>query len=228
MPSARVTILLAGLAVLVVATVVRWEPFLSRPRDYPASIPQPSPLFSVALVDLRGGQEACFPDAVMDPRSEQARFRIGTLGRPGVPLRLSITAPGYRVARAIPGTYADNELLRVAVRPPARATAVEVCLANAGRRRVSVYASNDRTEAPYETLVDGRPAPADPQWAFFERRPVSIADRLPVVADRLGAFRPWWVAPWLLWPLGVLVVVGVPLAALVAVARGERDDEPAD
>ena len=225
MPNPRMAIVVAGVLVLLVAAIVRFEPFLNRERDYAASIPQPSPLFSVALVNLGGGQEACFPDAVMDTRSEQARFRVGTFGQAGAPLRLSIIAPGYRITRAIPGTYADSEPLAIDVAPPPRATAVELCLANAGRRRVAIYASDDRTTAPYVTRVDGRPSPADPQWAFYERRPVSIAERLPVTADRLEAFRPWWVEPWLLWPLGVVVVLGVPLGALVAVARGGSDEQ---
>ena len=210
---------LAGLAAVVAGAVVWWSPWLTRERDYPASIPQPSPLYSTPVIQLRHGQQTCFGPAVMDTRSEQARFRVGTFFRSGQPLTMSISGPGYRVVRHVPGTYADNDLLSVTVPAPRADFAARVCLRNDGRRRVAIYAADDRTKAPYETRVDGRIVTANPQFAFFERRPASIEDRLPTIVRRMEVFRPGFMGPWLFWPLFVLMAAGVPLLALGALAR---------
>src|SRR3954463_9838412 len=94
----------AGL-VLTFAVIHWWGPWLTREHDYATSIPQPPPLFTLSLIRLGPDQRACFPDAVMDHRSEVARFRVRTLRHPAQPLSLTLTAPGYRVERAVPPEY---------------------------------------------------------------------------------------------------------------------------
>jgi hypothetical protein len=212
--------LLAGLVVLAAGAVHWWVPWLTRDRDFSASVPQPPPLFNLPYIGLDARERACFPDAVMDTHSETARFRVHLGRRPAQPLTLTLGGPGYRLVRRIPATYTDDATIRVPVRAPARDVAVRVCLSNDGRRRIALFGSDDQTKAPYSTHVGGRPVKANPQFAFYERRPVAIADRTGVVMARVRTFRPGIVGPGLVWPLVALVVIGVPAGVLFALYAG--------
>ena len=125
-----------GLMLLVGAAVAWGVPFLTDERDYVAVTPQPDPLFSVALVPLRGGQEACMDNAVLDPLSEQARFRVGTFRRDPVPLELTVRGSSYRAQAFLPADYADSEVLRVPIPAPEREVEATICIRNAGSWRV--------------------------------------------------------------------------------------------
>jgi hypothetical protein len=212
--------LLAGLVVLGAGAAHWWVPWLTRDRDFAASVPQPPPLFNLPFIGLDARERACFPDAVMDSHSETARFRVHLGRRPAQPLTLTLGGPGYRTVRRIPATYANDATIGVPVRPPARDVAVRVCLSNDGRRRIALFGSDDQTKAPYSTRVGGRLVKANPQFAFYERRRVSIADRTGVVMARVRIFRPSIVGPWLVWPLVMLVAIGAPAGVLWALYAG--------
>lgn len=203
-----------GLAVLVLAALVWWRPFMTDARDFPAAIPQTVPLYSTPLVDLGPGQQACFEPAVMDRRSAQGRLRATTSGRPGVPLELTISGPGYRYARRIEGGYADNAILFAPVRAPAHDLSVRICLRNAGTARVALFGADDITRAPLTVTRDGRPIRPAVQFAFFEGRPVSLGRRMPTVMARMDTFRPGFLGPWLFWPLALACLLGLPAGAL--------------
>jgi hypothetical protein len=218
---------LAGVVVIVVAAVAWWRPFLTDPRAYPASIPQPSPLYSLPFVKLKAGQDACFEPAVMDTHSQLAEFRVTTYKRRGAPIALTISGSGYRFAGRTPGGYPDGELLRVPVHAPPHDLAVRICLRNEGAHTIGLFGANDQTKAPFKVTVDGKDSGAAVQFAFYERRPVSILHRLPASFDRMQVFRPGFLGPWLFWPLAIFCVVGVPLCALWALWRAVADEEDA-
>jgi hypothetical protein len=208
-----------GLVALMAAAAVWGVPYLTRERDYFATTPQPFPLFAVATIPLRPGQQACMDSAVIDQYSQHAQLQVGTYYRPAQPLELSLRGSGYHVAYAVPATYTDSRPFEVAVRPPAGPLEVTICLRNAGERRIALYASHDRTQSRSVVRVDGRKVLPNFDIFFTERRPVSIADRASVSLQRLSAFRFFGVSPVTLWPLLVLFVVGVPLAVLVTFVR---------
>jgi hypothetical protein len=210
--------------VLLLGGVGGWAvPYLADDRDYVAVTPQPDPLFRVALVPLRGGQEACMDQAVLDRYSEQARFRVGTFDRGPVPLELTVRSASYRERVHVAPDYGDSEVLRVPVRPPEGELEATICIRNLGERRVALYASDDRTNSRSQVRVDGRAVVPDFGIVFFERRPVGIAERLPVALERASTFRPV-VTPAVLWALLVLFAIGMPLAVLVAFVRSLGDD----
>jgi hypothetical protein len=218
----RLAVALA-LAVLALGAVFVGVPYLVKERDYPASVPSPPPLTSVALVRVPPGESACMPYATMDPRSAEARFRVGTNGRPGVPLELRLSGVGVAQRIAIAARYADNDVVHVPVRAPARASAVQACVANRGRHAVYLYGSADpRSRSRSVARVAGRDTGISPQVAFYERRPASILERLPATMARASAFRPGFVGPWLLWPLLVLLVLGMPALVVWAISRALR------
>ncbi len=208
-----------GLVLLVAAAAFWGVSYLTRDRDYFATTPQPDPLFTVATVPLRGGQQACLDRAVVDHYSGRARLMVGTFRHAAVPLVLSLSGAGYRSTTRVPGTYADSRPFEVAVRPPARPLEVTICVRNAGTRRIALYASDDRTKSRSQDRVDGRKVSPDFDVTFTERRPVSILQRLPVSLQRASAFRFFGVSPALLWTLLSLFVVGVPSAVLLTFVR---------
>jgi hypothetical protein len=207
------------------AAAVWGLPYLTRDREYFATTPQPDPLFIVSTIPLAPGQRACMDRAVVDQYGDQARLFVGTFGRPAVPLELSLNGAGYRATSRVPATYADSVPFHVAVRPPARPLEVTICIRNAGKRRVALYASHDRTNSRSQVRVDGVKVGPDFDIVFTERRPVSIVDRLSVSLERAGAFRPFGVSPGTLWPLLILFVIGVPLAVLVTFVRSLPSDD---
>jgi hypothetical protein len=215
----------AGLVVVLVGTLAWWRPFVTTGRAYPASIPQPAPLFSIGFDDLAPGQRVCMRPAVIDSHSERAVFRANTFGKPGSAIHMTIAGDGYRVEAGVPGGYADNQALAVPVRPPRHDVAVSICFRNAGRRKIALFGANDRTQAPLTVTRDGKGGTAPVQLAFYERKPVSILERLPTTLSRIQVFRPGIIGLWLLWPLALVCVLGVPLGALWALWHSVVDEE---
>lgn len=215
---------LAGAPVVAVAAIAIGVQYLVKERDYPATVPQPSPLVRTALVAVGPGARACWGPVVVDTRGARALIKVGTNGHRPAPLELTLRAPGWTVRRPIAGTYANNAVVAVDVPPPAHDVAATACVANAGRDTMQLYAADDRTKAPYDTHVGPHDVRAVPQLAFFERRRHSIAARLATTFERMRAFRWGVLGPWLFWPLAVLFAVGVPAAVLWAYARAVSDD----
>ena len=208
-------VLVAAFAVLVAV------PELTAKREYPASVPQPQPLFFTSLVKVPPGESACFGDAVMEAHSEEARVQVGTLGRRGIPLELRIQGPGYS-HRARVSRYRDNDVLRIPVRRPPRSIPVRVCIENKGRHRFDLYGAEDRTKSRSEAEVGGDSVSPGIVFSFWERTPRSLLDRFPQTIERMTTFRPPFVGEWLLWPLAVLFALGVPVAVLWGFARSLR------
>jgi hypothetical protein len=220
---------LAGALVLLIAAVAIGRPYLTKQRDYRASVPQPPSVLAVQLVRLKPGQAVCVHDAVMDTHSERVLFQVETYGKPTVPLRVALAGDPYRATVNVPASaYKNRGILNLPVPAPDRDVFVKACVTNAGRRPVALEASTSAEPGPVFATLDGEPVPTNPWLAFYEANPTSIAHRLPTIVSRMGIFRPPFIGGWLLWPLGVLFVLGVPAAILVAYARALDDDEADD
>jgi len=216
---------LVMLAVLLVAGAVLGARYALHDRDYPASVPQPPPLYRLANVPLVPAARACWGPVVVDTHSERALIRVGTAGKPGVPLTFSLQAPGWTVTRPVPAGYDDNSVLAIDMPRPPRDVGARACIRNDGSAPVALFASDDRTKAPYETNVGQRTIHAVPDLSFYERARHSIASRLPLTIERVRAFRFGFLRAWLLWPLALLLVAGVPLALIWGYARAVREDD---
>lgn len=213
---------IAAVAVLLAFALAGGIPFLAKERDYPASIPQASPLFFTSVVELRRGAEACVPDAVMEEHSEEIRFRVGTIRRPGEPLLVRITGPGYSQRLEVERGYPDNLLHALPVEPPPRAIPVRICIRNLGRHQMDLYGAADRTRSRSATSVDGRAAP-NMVVGFWEREERSILERFPETIERMTVLRAGVIGEWLLWPLTALFVLGLPAVLVWGLARSLRD-----
>ena len=214
--------LVAG-AIVALAAVVLTVLWATRERPFTASIPQPPPLEATAVVPVPPGEEACLLDATVLPRSEVAQFRVGTRGRPPVPLTFTLRGDeGYRSSSSVPATWKDNDLLSARVSPPPAPTFARACVRNGGRRTIDLYASDDRSKTLLATYVGDERVEPNIQLSFVEAEPATIASRASRIVRSLEAFRPGFVGPWSLWPLFVLVVLGVPLGLAGAMWRAGR------
>jgi hypothetical protein len=63
---------------------------------------------------------------------------------------------------------------------------------------------------------------ADAYLAFYEGAEGSPLAHLGDIVDRMDAFRPGIVGPWLLWPLLFVVLLGVPGGVIWAVRCATR------
>jgi hypothetical protein len=218
-----------GTAVAVVALVAglaNWGlPWLLRDRGLPAAVPSPRALFAVDQVPIAPGRSACSRDVAVDPRAGVATLHVMTGRTPAPPLTLSLRGAGYSSSARIAGNYATDDDVSFAVAPPARATLVTACVHNDGRHRVALAASSDRTRSRSLTTVDGRPTGKSAWLSFEEARDHSMLARANDTVRRIGVFRPGIVGPWLLWPLAVLFLAGIPAGAAWAWDRALRDDE---
>jgi hypothetical protein len=217
---------LAGAIVLLIAAVAIGRPYLSKQRDYPASIPQPPSVVSVELVRMKPKAVACLHDAVMDTHSERALFQVETYGKPTVPLRLNLDGQSYHATvHVAPSAYKDEGIVNVPVPGPRRDVVVRSCLTNVGKRTVALFATTTAEPGPVTGSLDGKALPSNPWLAFYEAKRTSIAHRLPTIVSRMAIFRPPFIGGWLLWPLALLFVFGVAAAVLVAYASALREDE---
>jgi hypothetical protein len=210
----------------MVAAIAIGRPYLTKQRDFPASIPQPPSVVAVGLLRMKPDQIACLDEAVMDTHSERALFQVETYNKPTGPLRLELTGKGYHAAVDIPASsYKDEAIINVPVPAPRRDTFVKACVTNAGRRTAALFTTTVAEPGPVAATLDGKPVAPNPWLAFYEGKRTSIAHRLTTIVSRMAIFRPPVIGGWLLWPLGALFVLGVPAALLVAYARALADDE---
>jgi hypothetical protein len=209
---------IAGLVAVLALVAV---PFLTKDRVLPAVVPQPPALERVALVRVRPGGRACLNGIVVDPYSQIAQIKVGTRGAPGLPITLALDGAGYHAVGHAAGGYADNSTLAIPVRAPRRATEVNACVRNDGPHIALLYGANDRATAAATTTVDGRPITTNYDLAFHEARPTSFAHRASAIAARVTRFRPG--GPWLAWLLAGLVLAGVPVALVAAVASSAEE-----
>lgn len=224
----RSVLLVGGLVVVIAALVlvVRWA---GEEREALVAVAQPSPLASVSVVPVRPGDSACLRGATLVPAGEVAFVRVGTRGKPGVPLTATASGPGgYRARAAIDGTWTDNDLLEFALEPPDRPLHGEFCLRNDGSRTVDVYAAPDAVTIA-RTYVDGRRVGSNIQLAFRAGEPRSLRDRAGEIVYSITLFRPGIIGRPVVWALLALtflaLTVGAPLT-LWRLSAADADGEP--
>ena len=217
----------AAAALILAGALAIGIPFLTKNRDYPASIPSPHPLFRVDQVPLQAGGEACFDKAVIEQHSAEARFTaIAPAGTKGPPLRLTLTGPGYVHTASVPGGYSGSAEQYALVPRPAHSIPLRVCIQNRGQAPVGLLAATDRTRSRSLAVVDGHPMNASVVFGFWEKGIVDVRRRLPDIATRATIFRPAYVGSWWVWAVGLLMLLGIPALVLAAAARATRESAP--
>ncbi|HZO37367.1 MAG TPA: hypothetical protein VFB41_10900 [Solirubrobacteraceae bacterium] len=220
---------LGGL-VAVIAVAAAWA---LKDRDFPASTAQPPPLFTAPTIPIKPGQAACSNDITVESHSRQMRFQVGTMGKPGPELELTLRWPGAVQRRTQAGGYADNAVLGAEFDPPSEPRLATVCFSNRGRVPAYLFAADGTRPVGREvfggdvsrstTTVDGRRIAANVVLSFYEAKPTSILARTSATASRIAVFRP--VGTWFVWLLGALFVIGIPAGLAWALLRAAGDDD---
>jgi hypothetical protein len=189
---------------------------------------------AAAVARLGPGEQACQRpvDVPTGAAFDRVALGVGTYGRPGPPLRVTVrAASGGRVlaSGALAGGYPD-----VARRPVARvrldrtvgaSQRISVCVENRGRGGIGVYGDADLAARTSTAVKDGRPLRRDLSLVF-ERAPRSMASEVPSMLDRAALFRFPGLGAWAYVALAVLLVAGGPLLLIRAVQAAGANHGP--
>lgn len=214
-----------GLALVVTGSLVFFQPWLEREHAIPTTTPGLFPLFARADIPLAPGSTACVAPVRLDPALGRALIIVRS-SHGAQPLRFVATGPGYKTTTiaTTPATSTDEQLVATLL-PPTQVIDGRLCVTNDGRHTVVLVATNEaRSLTISKTTVDGHPAPADARAVLLilephDRSPGSSFDEL---ARHLSALSGGSVPVWLVWPLSLLFVLGVPLMTFVALVVALR------
>ena len=220
----RLGVLVATAGVLV-ATVLLTLSWAGEKRRFVASAPQPAPLYETEFIKLNPNRYVCLEGATAVPRGNLAEFRISTNGRRAEPLSFGLIAKGYRGTGKVPATYRDNDVLSVRVQPPPEPRKVRACIRNDGDRPVDVFAAADESPT-LDAGINGEDIDSLPVVRLLEADRGTVSGHAGEIAEQITVFRPPFVGTWRVWPLGVLLVLGLPLGIGWTLWRALGEREP--
>jgi hypothetical protein len=178
-----------------------------------------------AEVKVRTGQDACIKPVPLDPGDHQLYMLLRTQGKRAPVVDVTVTQPGF-IAHARFGDYAVGGVTPVMSdlsQAPPRAQDGQLCLHNRGPRAVSLVGTSEPASLTLPvTSIQGKDVPdVDPAITFFTGERTSFLQRLGRITHRAAGFTG--VLPvWLLWPLGLLFLVGLPVGAAAALLLADR------
>lgn len=207
------------IALLVLAgfAVFRFEPFLTKDRQVVASSPSPPPIYGMTPVALPGQATACLDQMPYDTHSQVFQLSVVKAPKSSPALDITFKAKGYRDRVRIPGGYREG-VIEVDVRPPKRSLLGTMCMRNTGAKPVEFQGSTEgRTQSRPNLKVNGAPVAIRLANSFRERGPANLISRTGAIVDHSATFKP--LPLWLVWPLGLLALIGIPALTLVAFRR---------
>ena len=224
--------LFAGtLALFAVWFVWKTVPFLrtERPATYATPTVQPTEPATLAPIVVKGGKTVCTDQIPLGPDARYVQFTLtGASKFPASPITIVASAPGYRAVARLPAGTPGDVLQTVRLQPAPRP--VEdgtLCLTNEGRHQVAFYGINPgRGSSPSTTTVDGKPIPQELSLTLLTSPSQALGARLGTLASHIAAFRP--LTGWQVFLLGLLAVLGVPVAVAFALARAAAQDDAVD
>jgi hypothetical protein len=222
-------VLIGSLGAFLLLGAILWIPWATEKRGYIASTPVPPPLFGVTPATLGPGQNACLTQVTLDAHSQIGQIGASTpRNKPGPPLQVTASAPGYYASTRISGGYSETAALQFRLTPPAKPLLATVCVTNEGKEAMSLHGTGEfRTMGRPRLLIDGVEQPFDAQLAFYAAKPKSYAARAGAIFRHAAIFTPPWLPAALIALLGLLALVAVPLGVLRAFAIAASDEEPA-
>jgi len=203
-----------------------WRPYVELRRLPLTSSPGLQPLFGRADVTLNARRRLCIAPVALDTDTDLAQFEVTSPKRPQ-PLLVRATGPGYR-SSAIVRDYPADTLTPVfgTLTPPRRDIVGTVCITNRGRAAIALLGTNEpRSLTTPNPTVGGRTLTnQDVTLDLYSSHPQSIASRLGTILHRASAFTGDLAPVWLLWPIAVLVMIGIPAAIVAGFAASLREE----
>ena len=177
-------------------------------------------------VDLKPGQTACQTTVLLSKGSAGARVFVGTFGRLGPRLLVTVAKPSGEILRRgtlSPG-YADARWQVVPFSPIETSSRGDtLCISSAGGRIALAGVRDPNVDNRSLLLVSGKQQPADLSLQLVRSGRQSLLGLVPTIFHRAALFRPGWVGPWTYYLLFVLLLltVGAAVAALIALGQGK-------
>lgn len=209
--------------IVLVAVVLPWW---TSDRRATTATPTPPPYQTITPIVLKPGQQACESLVALETIMRTATLISAESQTDGPPLQLTARADGYTATGKVDGGYGGYAHLTAALDPPPEDAIGEVCVRNVGDRRALLQGTVEpRTWTRSQTTLDGEPSEARMTLLLGQGEDRSLADRPGQILDRIAAFKPPIVGSFSLGLLALLVLLGVPAAVVLAIARGIADDD---
>ena len=132
---------------------------------------------------------------------------------------------GYRATGRFAG-YAPGgasvAMARLSQAPPQAADG-QLCLHNTGHRAIGLVGTGEPESVtlPVTYVGDKPPGEIDPAITFISPPQRSLVQQAGTILDRAGLFTGV-IAGWLMWPLAVLFILGLPVGAAWALLLSAR------
>jgi len=191
----------AAIVIALVAVAVGLVRTASAPQERIAATNRiPLPEFTRTLGAAR---QFCQPVDVVPADTGAVRMLIGTYGRPGPPLDVTVRAGGQTVTSGgLNGGWAQGVVSAPLEVPGRSAERARVCVRNQGSSRIAL--GGWRGQVRFDFLSDHKR---------------SIAGSFGWLAQRFDEGKSSWYGPWALWLAAALVLSGAGLG-VVALVRG--------
>lgn len=221
----------AAVAVLVILIgVLAWYwPAVTASGEPIAEVPAPGPLFSLAQFTVPAHGRACMESVTVTPSSQLIAFTVFPVGKGkdgGPPLELSLDAPGYHTHTTLSGGYSGGAA-QLPITPPPRPLIATVCFHNRGSRPAALTGSAEaRTIARTPLTINGAPRAGDVSITLYQREPRDALQLLGQLAAHASNLTDGLIPPALVWILGLLCVLGVPTATVLALHASLSSEDP--
>ena len=179
-----------------------------------------------SAVGVRAHRTACIRPVPLDPGARFVGMIVSVKGAKSWPLELTLRGPGFlahgRFENYAPGvqTAVTSRLDRV----PDRAGSGELCVLNTGPRKVNLIGSGQAAflSLPVTYLGATPVVDVDPAITFTTGEEKSVVERRATIFDHAAAFTDV-IPAWLMWPLALLFVLGLPLGLAWALLLSARN-----
>jgi hypothetical protein len=198
------------------------------------------------VAPISAGQEVCQSSIALAEPLRRVRFNIGTQGKPGPALDVTVREPNTRAVlgrgAVKPGWIDNGTPQEVTTGEIPAERYVAVCIRNRGPVRAYVFGEVSHgqlgtgpvgvspTVSTSSAEIDGQAIAGDLSMSFVSERPRSALSLVPAMFRRASVFRPEFVGPWTYWLLLVAVLVLAPLmlwrAVRTAIAAEPAGTEP--
>jgi hypothetical protein len=220
---------IAGAAVIIVLALGKMIPWSTADRQVIAGSPSLGGLYSISAPKLRKGARACVSYVPLTTEVRSVSIVARTATQP-VPLTLELSAPGYKTTALAPANWPSGGPTPVTValpKSPPRDVVGKLCITNAGTHSIDLVGTDEpRSQVAAQSTIDGKPV-SDLAVTLYGGQE-SVLSRTGTIVGHAADLTST-VPSFIAWIFVLALVIGVPLAALLALSisfGAEADDEP--
>ena len=173
---------------------------------------------------LAPGSSVCQTPIDVQDDTDAVSVPVGTSGRPGAQLTISVDDPRGRVLTqgTVRAGYTDASTQTARFRRVRAGETVSLCIRNDGRE--PVYPLGEDVVIDSGIVQDGRKSTMDMTLTFLRPHRRSVLDLVPAMFRRAAVFRFGWVGAWTYWMLAGFALIAVPVLCGYALALAARED----